>query len=101
MCDLLLINWIDALAATTTHELHQLRRKALESFFSRLSISRTEPRIQEEVRSLDDKLRPLAGSGTIVHLDHAFACITGDLAALMACGENPRLLEAPNFNPEW
>ncbi|KAI0399650.1 putative cytochrome P450 [Xylaria palmicola] len=91
----------DAISTTSSHELHQLRRKAVENFFSRQSVSRMEAGIHDEARSLDEKLRLLAGSNSIVHLDHAFACLTGDLAALFACGENPGLLEAPNFNPDW
>ncbi|KAI0895194.1 putative benzoate 4-monooxygenase cytochrome P450 [Annulohypoxylon nitens] len=91
----------DAISTTCIHELHQLRRKAVENFFSRQSVSRMESRIHDETRSLDDKLRLIATTDTIVQLDHAFTCVTGDLAALFACGENPRLLESPNFNPEW
>ncbi|KAI0903280.1 putative cytochrome P450 [Ustulina deusta] len=91
----------DAIAITGPHELHQLRRKAAENFFSRQSVIRLESRIYEEARSLDNKLKLLAGTDTLVHLDHAFACVAGDLVALFACGENPGLLEAPNFNPDW
>ncbi|KAI1770583.1 cytochrome P450 [Hypoxylon cercidicola] len=90
----------DAISTTHNHELHQIRRKAVENFFSRQSVNRMESRVHDEAKSLDDKLRLLAGTGTIVQLDHAFTCVTGDLAALFACGENPRLLESPNFNPE-
>ncbi|KAI1394186.1 putative cytochrome P450 [Hypoxylon trugodes] len=89
----------DAISTTHSHELHQLRRKAVESFFSRQSVSRMESRILDEATKLDDKLRLLAGTNTIVQLDHAYACVTGDLAALFACGENPRLIESPDFNP--
>ncbi|KAI1282958.1 putative benzoate 4-monooxygenase cytochrome P450 [Xylaria sp. FL0933] len=91
----------DAISTTGPHELHQLRRKAVENFFSRQSVSRMESGIYEETKSLDDKLKRLAGTNALINLDHAFACVTGDLAALFACGENPGLLEAPNFNPEW
>ncbi|KAI1132548.1 putative cytochrome P450 [Nemania abortiva] len=91
----------DTIPATINHELHQLRRKQVENFFSRKSIIRMEVSIQDEVRSFDDRLRLLTGTNTLVRLDHAFACIAGDLAALFACGKNPQLLDAPDFNPEW
>jgi hypothetical protein len=100
-CGLLTKSPTDAISTTGPHELHQLRRKAVENFFSRQSVSRMESVIYEEARSLDNKLKLLAGTDTLVHLDHAFACVTGDLAALFACGENPGLLEVPNFNPDW
>lgn len=73
----------------------------MEGFFSKQSVTRLESRIHYEARTLDEKLRHYRGTGTIVRLDHAFACVTGDLAGQFACGENPELLEEPNFNPEW
>ncbi|KAI4592711.1 hypothetical protein KJ359_010470 [Pestalotiopsis sp. 9143b] len=90
----------DAVATTVPHELHHMRRKAVEGFFSRQSVTRLESRVHVEARSLDEKLLRYAGTGSIVRLDHAFACVTGDLAGQFACGENPELLEEPNFNPE-
>ncbi|KAL8626952.1 hypothetical protein Q9189_007340 [Teloschistes chrysophthalmus] len=91
----------DAIATTVPHELHQLRRKAVENFFSKQSVTRLESRIHHEARSLDGKLFKYAGTGAIVRLDHAFSCVTGDLAGQFACGENPELLEESNFNPDW
>ncbi|MCJ1423294.1 hypothetical protein MMC29_001176 [Sticta canariensis] len=95
------IGMSDAIASTAPHELHQLRRKAVESFFSKQSVTRLESRIHHEARSLDEKLLHCAGTGAIVRLDHAFACIAGDLAGQYACGENPELLAESDFNPEW
>lgn len=60
-----------------------------------------ETRIKDEAKSLDDKLLCLKESNSVISLDHAFECVTGDLAAMFACGENPMLLEEPDFNPEW
>ncbi|KAL9017078.1 MAG: hypothetical protein Q9185_005589 [Variospora sp. 1 TL-2023] len=91
----------DAIATTVPHELHQLRRKAVENFFSKQSVTRLESRIHHEARILDTKLLEYARKGVIVRLDHAFSCVTGDLAGQFACGENPGLLEDDNFNPEW
>ncbi|PHH87959.1 hypothetical protein CDD83_8173 [Cordyceps sp. RAO-2017] len=91
----------DAISTTSSHEVHRMRRKAVEGFFSKQSVIRMESRIHDEVSSLEDKLRSLDATGTVVRLDHAFTCVTGDLAGLFAAGENPRLLEAPDFNPEW
>ncbi|KAI4114596.1 MAG: hypothetical protein LQ345_004650, partial [Seirophora villosa] len=91
----------DAIATTVPHELHHLRRKAVENFFSKQSVTRLEERIRYETRTLDTKLLQHARKGGIVRLDHAFSCVTGDLAGQFACGENPGLLEDPDFNPEW
>ncbi|KAI8162605.1 hypothetical protein K4K49_000592 [Colletotrichum sp. SAR 10_70] len=59
-----------------------------------------ESRIHHEARRLDEKLRQLSGTGQVIHLDHAFSCVTGDLAAQFACGESPELIEELEFNPE-
>lgn len=73
----------------------------MENFFSKQSVTRLESRIRHEVTSLDEKLLHYAGTGVIVRLDHAFSCVTGDLAGQFACGENPELIEGSDFNPEW
>lgn len=73
----------------------------MENFFSKQSITRLESRIHYEAKILDEKLLHYAGTGAIVRLDHAFSCVTGDLAGQFACGENPELLEESDFNPEW
>ncbi|KAF3808507.1 Cytochrome P450 monooxygenase sdnH [Colletotrichum gloeosporioides] len=91
----------DAIATTSQHELHHMRRKAVEGFFSKQSVTRMESRIHHEARRLDEKLRQLSGNGQVIHLDHAFSCVTGDLAAQFACGESPELIEEFEFNPEW
>ncbi|KAI1196100.1 putative benzoate 4-monooxygenase cytochrome P450 [Nemania serpens] len=91
----------DAISTTAPHETHHIRRKAVENFFSRLRVTRMETRIKDEAKSLDDKLLCLKESNSVISLDHAFECVTGDLAAMFACGENPMLLEEPDFNPEW
>ncbi|KAI1496062.1 cytochrome P450, partial [Biscogniauxia marginata] len=91
----------DAISTTANHELHHMRRKAVESFFSKQSVTRMESRIHDEAKSFDEKIRLLKGTGQVISLDHAFSCMTGDLAAQFACGENPHLIEEPLFNPEW
>ncbi|KAK5637596.1 hypothetical protein RRF57_013311 [Xylaria bambusicola] len=90
----------DSIPTTASHEIHHIRRKPVENFFSRLSVTRLETRIKDEAKSLDDKLLRLQGMGSIISLDHAFSCFTRDLAAHFACGDNPMLLEEPDFNPE-
>ncbi|KAH0437675.1 cytochrome P450 [Colletotrichum camelliae] len=91
----------DAIVTTSQHELHHMRRKAVEGFFSKQSVTRMETRIHHEARRLDEKLRQLSGTGQVIQLDHAFSAVAGDLAAQFACGESPELIEDPAFNPDW
>jgi cytochrome P450 len=83
------------------HELHRQRRKPLETFFSRQSITRVERTITEKVCALDARLQALAGSDTVVHIDHAFTALTGDIIGLVACGTSPGLLDDVDFSPSW
>lgn len=71
------------------------------NFFSRQSVTNAEFRIQDETRILDSKLQNLAGTGTVISLDHAFTRFSGDLACEFVCGENPHFMEGPDFSPEW
>ena len=96
-----LISWVDAIVSTVPHELHQSGRKAAESFFSKQSVTRLDSRIHHEAKSLDGKLFHLAGTSAIVRLDHVFSFFSEDIVDHFACGENPGLLEGPDFNPEW
>ncbi|KAL3483008.1 cytochrome P450 [Aspergillus germanicus] len=86
---------------TVPHELHRQRRKPLETFFSRQNITRVERTITEKVRALDARLQALAGSDTVVHIDHAFTALTGDIIGHVACGTSPGLLDDVDFSPSW
>ncbi|KAI9035564.1 cytochrome P450 [Aspergillus affinis] len=86
---------------TVPHELHRHRRRHLESFFSRKSITDFESTIIWKVRVLDQRLQSLAATKTVVHVDHAFMALTGDIIAHVTCGTTPRLLEDKDFSPAW
>ncbi|KAK6836418.1 cytochrome P450 [Apiospora arundinis] len=91
----------DSIPNTANHELHHMRRKPVESFFSRQSVTRMETRVHAEARRMDEKLQRFKGSNVIISLDHMFSCMTRDLVTQFACGENPHLLDEPDFNPGW
>lgn len=83
------------------HDLHRQRRKHLESFFSRQGVTRIEDIIAGEARHLDERLTNLAGTGTVIRIDHAFTALTGDLIAHVACGQRPGLIDDAEFSPGW
>ncbi|KAK8080610.1 hypothetical protein PG997_008428 [Apiospora hydei] len=83
------------------HDLHRSRRKHLEPFFSRQGTTRVEHIIKDEAQKLNARLLQLSGSGTIVHLDHAIAAMTGDIIGFTTCGMQPNLIEEANFSPSW
>ncbi|KAK8859684.1 benzoate 4-monooxygenase cytochrome P450 [Apiospora arundinis] len=47
----------DSIPNMANHELHHMRRKPVESFFSRQSVTRMETRVHAEARRMDEKLQ--------------------------------------------
>lgn len=81
--------------------MHQLRRKPLDKFMGQPNIVRRQSIIHDEIRTLDQKISALKGTGKPVRLDCVFTSFTGDIVGHIACGESPALLEGKDFTPEW
>ncbi|KAK8133243.1 hypothetical protein PG999_001416 [Apiospora kogelbergensis] len=81
---------------------HRFRRKPMEPFFSRFGVARLEPRLQELVVTLVQRLEEYRGTGKVVRLDHVFTAMAGDVVNV-ACVANPTIsfLRHPEFNPHW
>ncbi|GJC85385.1 cytochrome P450 monooxygenase sdnH [Colletotrichum liriopes] len=84
-----------------SHDLHRIRRKHLEPFFSRQGITRIEPRIAELVMKMDKRIVGLKGSGAIVPVDHLLCALTGDVIGQVSSGMQAGLLDDPDFTPAW
>ncbi|KUL83821.1 hypothetical protein ZTR_06624 [Talaromyces verruculosus] len=91
----------DSIGSTRTHDMHQLRRKPLDKFMGRQNIVRLQSIIHDEIRTLDQKISQLKGTGKSVRLDCVFTSFTGDVVGQLACGESPALLQGKDFTPEW
>lgn len=60
--------------------------------------------IAEVTRKFEQRLRALAGTGTVVRLDHASAAFSGDIIAKICLDdqdEGGRFLDHPEFAPYW
>lgn len=86
---------------TKTHELHRMRRKPLEPFFSRQGIDRFEPFITSVANIMDRRLQSLEGSKRIIRLDHVFSAFAGDAIGKICCESPPKFIEDPYFAPHW
>ncbi|KAL4990612.1 cytochrome P450 [Aspergillus falconensis] len=87
---------------TVDHTLHRKRRKPLEPFFSRMSIQKLQPMLAEVAQKFERRLCTLAGTGTVVRLDHTCAAFTGDIIAKIClddAAEGDRFLDHPDFAP--
>lgn len=86
---------------SVSHDLHRQRRKNIETFFSKQNVNRFEDIIVRKVQLLDDQFERLKGTGSIVHINHAFTALTGDIIGHVACGAHPGLVDDPHFSPGW
>ena len=90
-----------ATVGTTGHELHRLRRSALNPLFSKRSIMRLEPVIQENIDRLLRRLREFKDTQEPVNLVDAFTCLSADIIGSLAFGRSYGFLEMSDFNPRW
>ncbi|KAL1639847.1 hypothetical protein SLS58_007591 [Diplodia intermedia] len=90
-----------AAVGTASHELHRLRRAALNPFFSRRSVVRLEPVIQANVDKLRSRLEGFANAGDHVNLTDAFTALSADVIGDFAFGKRYGFLDAEDFNPGW
>ncbi|KAF2451312.1 cytochrome protein [Karstenula rhodostoma CBS 690.94] len=91
----------DTIATTSDHDLHQLRRRPLEKYLSRQSITQAEAVIREKTRLLDGRLGGMRGTGSFVRLDQAYSAYLGDITVELTVGESSQMLEEADFAPEW
>ena len=88
--------------ATPEHELHRLRRSALNPFFSTREIALQSPVIQNRVNRLCDRLqKEYAGSGRILVMDHMWGCFTSDIIVEYCFNRSYRFLESPDFRASF
>ncbi|KAI1853974.1 hypothetical protein JX266_001115 [Neoarthrinium moseri] len=98
------IGFDDSHFLTKEHDLHRVRRKALEPFFSRLGVTRLQPVISEVALHLESRLREYAGTDQVIRLDHAFTAYAGDIVGRMCLDtkeRSDRFLSDPDFSPDW
>lgn len=65
--------------STVGHDHHRVRRKILNNFFSKQSVTNLEPIMQEKVNKLATRLKEAYESKEVIHLEYAFAALTADV----------------------
>lgn len=83
--------------ATNDHDLHRLRRSAINPFFSVQSVRKLQPVIEERVNALLNRLRcpQLDDQGRIIPVDimYAFSAFTNDVINEYAFARSEHLIE--------
>jgi hypothetical protein len=86
---------------TNAHDLHRLRRGALNPFFSKQSIISIEPIIYDKVSRLCALFRRHLSSQRPVELHQAFSSLTLDIISDYCFGKSWNCLENDKLAKEW
>ncbi|EKG12713.1 Cytochrome P450 [Macrophomina phaseolina MS6] len=91
----------DSCFSTVDHDLHRLRRGAMNRFFSKASVTRLEPLIRDTVAKLCAQIETYAGTGEPAKLNSAFSCMTTDIVTEYAFARSYNFLSAREFEPNF
>lgn len=83
------------------HDLHRMRRKPLDPFFSRQKVQQYETMIVEEIKHIEGRLISYRGTGKPITMDYVAAAMTGDLISKICLGQPPTFVFEDDFAPEW
>ena len=89
----------DSVFGTIGHDLHRMRRGALNHFFSKASVTKLEPIIHKAVEKLISQLQGYAGTGRPATMTMAFSCMTTDVVTEYAFDTSYDFLDSPTFEP--
>jgi cytochrome P450 len=98
---LTVISTTTAAVGTVDHDLHRIRRAALNPYFSKASVGRLESTIQSNIDSLCTRLQRYAGTGTPINISDAFTCLSADVIGSYTFGRSYGFLQHPDFMPRW
>jgi cytochrome P450 len=87
--------------STVPHNLHRLRRAALNPFFSKRSISTIEPLIFSKVELLCRRFEDAIKTKEVIRLDAAYMALTMDIIAQYAYGHSYNHLAEGDFKVSW
>ena len=91
----------DSVFGAVSHNLHRMRRAALNPFFSKASVNKLEPIIFEAVNKLCRQLSTYESSGKAVDLTMAFSCLTTDIVTEYAFAKSSNFLDSPTFDTNF
>ncbi|PNH40454.1 hypothetical protein VD0004_g6538 [Verticillium dahliae] len=87
--------------STVAHDLHHLRRSALNPFFSARAVTALEPVLRAKVDKLAARFEAVARTGEVVRLDAAFMALTMDIICDYAFAADRGYLDEPDFKLQW
>ncbi|TVY73237.1 Cytochrome P450 monooxygenase sdnE [Lachnellula suecica] len=86
---------------TVNSDLHNVRRSAVNPFFSKRSINNLEPMIRSKVDKVCEHLDRLRASSDVLDLRQLFPCLTADVVTEYLFPESFDFLSTPDLAPGW
>jgi cytochrome P450 len=102
---------------TVEHNFHRMRRSAMNPFFSKASVRRLQPVIQEKINKLMSRINGFGESGEVLnihlaymanssgmpdsHVDSALLTMSQDVIAEYSFGRNYGRLDQEDFDPDY
>lgn len=88
----------DSLASSASHELHRRRRAAMQRFFSKSSIRRLEPAIQDSLKTLLYRLEASGRQHHVLSMNFLCKAATCDIISEYAFGASTEYLHQDDLN---
>ena len=86
---------------TAPHDLHRLRRGALNPFFSKQAVTRLQPVIKELIEKLCARFETCRETGEPVETGQAYAALTTDIITRYAFSTSYGCIDDPGWKWEW
>ncbi|ROV96702.1 hypothetical protein VSDG_05517 [Cytospora chrysosperma] len=84
---------------TASHDLHRIRRRAIERFFSRQQMLKMEPEIHGLTQRLCDKI--LRTTGEVLDVRTAYSCLVSDVISAYCFGEPLGFVDQEGWKPNF
>ncbi|PMD38683.1 cytochrome P450 [Hyaloscypha variabilis F] len=86
---------------TLDHDLHRVRRSALNPFFSKANVRKLEPIIQRRAQKVLFRMGNLENTGQPLNIFYLFSAFTSDVIVEYAFGESHDYLDREDLNEDF
>ncbi|PYI33457.1 putative benzoate 4-monooxygenase cytochrome P450 [Aspergillus indologenus CBS 114.80] len=86
-----------ATIGTQSHDLHRIRRSALNPFFSKKSVVQLVPVMQCPIQIMCQRLRDASATGAVLNVKYLFAAVTLDIINDYCFARDPVYILQPDF----
>lgn len=94
-------NSVGSVASSVEHDIHRIRRSAINPYFSKAAISQLGYQVWEAFELMQAKLTERAEVGQVVNLGAALGAVTMDVVTRYVYGESWNVLQTPDLGVRW